>query len=49
MGVQIVVESLSRSSWNRCPVARGIRTAPQRDGVVDADVVGQVPVAQAVV
>jgi hypothetical protein len=25
MGVQVVVESLSRSSWNHCPVARGIR------------------------
>jgi hypothetical protein len=41
MGVQIVVESLSRSSRNRCPVARGVCTAPQRDGVADADVVGQ--------
>ena len=26
IGVQVVVESLSRSSWNHCPVARGIRT-----------------------
>ena len=26
MGVKVVVESLSRLSWNHCPVARGIRT-----------------------
>ena len=26
IAVQILMESLSRSSWNRCPVARGIRS-----------------------
>ena len=37
VGVQVVVESLSRSSWNRCPVGRGIRIRAPKETAVGTD------------